>query len=485
MAITAVKIHPAIGIARVGNSPDKFFIGPERLWDPPDPAGGFKDVRHRVKRQAARFRLYAHHDDGTVTELTSGDTDIAWTVHVANRKAIAHNPGVPAAVMTIDPGARTLAGPGQHVAFDGGRVHFPGHAEVSVPLGEARTDDDGHLLVLGGFGTSASPGNAPIPSQFGNAGWFDDVSDGPVTAHVRVRTTGEEFDAAGAWVLVAPPKFAPQIDSVITLYDTLFQKCVAWGWLTAPGTPSYTADIHPILERARTTSAVMNTAHAHTWPDPVYAPLDRQSIFDRLKVPDGGGGGDMPRLESGKLTATQYTAMKAWRDDDFTRDWAGPPAPSANLTPAELDRAALTACVGAVLFPGIEAGGANVVPITNRAKYVGAADPMRLDHTTLAPGAVTEFMSLPWQADFKKCDRGWWPVPRPNDVLPRGSHTRLAWDRDVADFLAMTTEWHTLGFVVRQGNEYVEVDRRERTPGPARGTSTALSGTAPVDSRGR
>jgi hypothetical protein len=456
MTITAVKIHPAIGIARVGNSPDGFFFGPERLWAPPDPVGGFKDARSRVKRQAARFRLFAYHDDGTATELTAADTDIAWTVHVANRKAITRNPNL--ADMLIDSGAHPLAGPGRRAAFDGGRIRFPGHAAVDVPLGEARTDDDGHLVVLGGFGTSDSPGNAPITNFLDNAGWFDDVSDGPVTAHVRVRSTGQEFDAAGAWVIVAPPKFAPQIDSVITLYDVLVQLGASQTWLTSPATPSYTHDIHPILERARTTSAVMHTGTAHAWPEPVYAPDERERIFRKLRDP-AGGGGTMPLLESGELTGVQYAVMKAWRDDDFVRDWTGPPVPSTRLTPEELDRAALTACVGDTLFPGVEAGGINDAPIADPRKYLGPADPMRLDHTRLAPGAVTEFMPLPWQADYQNCGDQWWPVPRPNQVVQPGTNARLPWDRDVNDFLTMATAWHTLGFVVRQGNEYVEVRR--------------------------
>ena len=29
MTISSIKIHPAIGIARLGNSPYEFFIGPE------------------------------------------------------------------------------------------------------------------------------------------------------------------------------------------------------------------------------------------------------------------------------------------------------------------------------------------------------------------------------------------------------------------------------------------------------------------------
>jgi L-Lysine epsilon oxidase N-terminal len=76
-----------------------------------------------------------------------------------NKKAVTRNPGSPAGSMTIDPGARTLEGPDQREVFDTGQITFPGAAAVTVPLGEVRTDDDGHLLVLGGFGTSASPTN--------------------------------------------------------------------------------------------------------------------------------------------------------------------------------------------------------------------------------------------------------------------------------------------------------------------------------------
>ena len=83
---TTYRIHPAIGIARVGNS-SAFFIGPERLGERPEPAGGFKDEQCRVKRQAARFRIFAHHDDGTFEEVTDATADITWTVHLVNKKA--------------------------------------------------------------------------------------------------------------------------------------------------------------------------------------------------------------------------------------------------------------------------------------------------------------------------------------------------------------------------------------------------------------
>lgn len=152
---TVYKIHPAIGIARVGNSPDEFFIGPERIGEHPNPQGGFKDAQCRVKRQAARFHIYAHHDDGTVEEITDAEADITWTAHLVNKKAA--NPGrgntESAADLTIDPGARTLNGPDQHKLFDTGTIKFSGVSAVTVPLGEVRSDDQNRLLV---FGASAS-----------------------------------------------------------------------------------------------------------------------------------------------------------------------------------------------------------------------------------------------------------------------------------------------------------------------------------------
>lgn len=462
MAITSVKIHPAIGVARLGNSPDDFFIGPEKLWDPPDPPGGFKDAQCRVKRQAARFRIYAYHDTGAVEELTAADAEINWTVHLANKKAVTRNSGS-AGDLTIDPGPRTLGGPNQRAEFDDGQITLPGSSAVTVPLGEIRTDDDGHLLVLGGFGKSASPTGQTITSFLNNAGWYDDISDGPVTAHVKIDATGDEFDASGAWAVVAPPKFAPQIENVVTLYDRVFQMTVDQGWLSGPATPSYTEDVFPILERARTSRWVFNVwGSAHTWADPVQATSQRQAIFDRLAIP-GGGGGDMPRLNQATLTATQFEVMKDWKDGTYTQDWAGPPTPSGQVTASELDIAALTACVGEAFYPGIEAGGIAAIPIIDASNYIGASDPLRLDHTQVGPGDISEYMALPWQADFYACGYQWWPVPRPNDVFPQGSSTRESWNRDVGSYQEMVDEWHTLGFIVRQGNQFVEVDRCDTT----------------------
>jgi hypothetical protein len=40
---TSYKIYPTIGIARVGNSPDAMFIGPEAPGIVPDADGSYRD----------------------------------------------------------------------------------------------------------------------------------------------------------------------------------------------------------------------------------------------------------------------------------------------------------------------------------------------------------------------------------------------------------------------------------------------------------
>ena len=456
--ITLVKIHPAIGIARLGNSPTDFFIGPEIPLDHTPPPGGYKDASCRVKRQAARFRLFGYDSGGNlVQELTSADAEISWTVHLCNKKAStpARNSGVTGADragLVIDPGARTLNGPSQSAQFDNGTFKIPSQPALTVPLGEARTDVDGRLLVLGGFGTSKSSPNGPLNGDFlNNDNWCDDVSDGPVSATVTLKSDGSTPAVLGAWVICPPPKFAPPLDSVITLYDRLFDLFVSQGSLDAPATPSYTNDIYPILNRA-TQAAFVNQGAAghHGFTHPVISASARNMIFNKLK----GSGGDMPDLNQAQLTATQKLLMEAWNANNFTNDWAGVPSPGNTVTPPGMDRAALEACVGMAFFPGIEAGGIAAAPIVDPTLYLA---PFRLDPTRVSAGDITANMACPWQADFSACGSNWWPVPRPNQAIQQGSGAYQEWWTGNGD--SMVTDWSTLGFVVQQGNSYVEVER--------------------------
>src|SRR5207253_11466490 len=145
----------------------------------------------------------------------------------------------------------------------------------------------------------------------------------------------------------------------ITLYDRLLQAMVDGGLLTAPAVTSYTNDVYPILQRARDTGWVDRTFGSHTWADPITGDPLRNAIFNKLKAP-GGGGGNMPKINDSstlddRLTAIQYAHMQRWKDNNFTNDWTGAPAPQGNISPGGLDGAALEACVGGAFYPGIEA----------------------------------------------------------------------------------------------------------------------------------
>lgn len=486
--IFSIKIHPAIGIARLGNSPKGFFIGPEKPGVHSRPPGGYRDAQRRIKRQAARFRLFGYDKNGKlVREITSADARIEWTVHLANRKAASKqfdglNPNAPLrnstvadrATLIIDPGARSLSGPNKVETFDIGE--FLG---TVVPLGEIRSDRKARLLVLGGFGHSASPTKPPRPltTFANNDGWHDDVSDGPVTATVTFKRGGKTFKAVGAWVIVGAPRYAPPLDNVITLYDVLLQVAVDKLGLRLPAKPSFTRHIYPLLLRAinmQWVSGMITSAHAHATLSAVIPPpasaSARLAIFNKMRDPATPGAdksepSDMPMIHSDfypaesnePLTRIQYEALKKWKDGDFINDWSGPPVPSRLITPKGLDRAGPESCVGGAFFPGIEASW------LLRDTYL-YSEPFRLDPTNLKPGDITKQMAVPWQADFNDCaqegDLAWWPVQRPDDVFPEAGGPQVPWTRNTVSSMSdMVKNWHRLGFIVKKGARYLETER--------------------------
>ncbi len=101
MSTTVYSIFPAIGIARVGNAPDEFYIGPESACGLPILPDGrpfnpahFRDQAGRLLRQAARFRVYRQTDHGPAEEVTlnsSNVVSIRWRVHVANKSRVGTN----------------------------------------------------------------------------------------------------------------------------------------------------------------------------------------------------------------------------------------------------------------------------------------------------------------------------------------------------------------------------------------------------------
>jgi hypothetical protein len=428
-----------------------------------------------VKRQAARFRLYGYDASGVATELTTAMADITWTVALGNRKASSagfpgggpprNNHAVDRSQLDILPPPGSLHGPSQLVRFNTGTITVwrtdLTSASATVDLGEARTDPEGRLLVLGGFGMSASPTGRPLHAVFDNDEWYDDISDGPVQATGTLTATGQTFTAEGAWVIIAPPKYAPPLINPITLWDRLFDFFVASGLLPAPTTTSFARDIYPILQSALDVEDVNQLAGGVH--NPYIVPADfpianaslRQIIFDALRKPPGisGVGGNMPKLKGGAtLTNTQYAHVQRWKDGVNTDNtW---PVGAPTITPTELDRAALFHCVGAAFAPGMEAGD---FLIGDPASY---SAPFRLNHATVRAGDVSARLALPWQTDFAACSNSWWPPNRPNQVRTTpGGAVSLDWDRNHAGGDKMVTDWPILGFVVEQSGERIEVER--------------------------
>jgi hypothetical protein len=422
-SVVAARIHPAIGIARVGNAepgedgPD-YFIGPQVPNRTPAPEGGYRDGRGRLKRQAAEFRIYGYDRDGKVVgELTDKIATIEWHVHVANKKAYWYNFDV-----ALDlPEAKSVRSPRRNAHIQGGEREKlkidPGPCDVSrnhpqasfdsgtffgkpVYLGEIRYSDHGRLLFLGGRGVSeaASP-EYSLTTFANNAGWHDDTSDGPVSATVRIGD--HEIPVYPAWVVTAPPNYAPDLVASQPLYDVILD---ALGWSVPPDqTPSFTRHILPIFQQF-VDSQWVNAGFAAQFgwhglvdfmrPDlierlaapPVrkpgvqadpYGALRRQ-IFSAFRDPDSREFkplqwpplyGDAfffqddppsPRVAFA-ITGTSYGYLKQWMQGAFIGDYkpgtamprsiADVPGP---LRPETLDHAALHFCVGGPFHPGCE-----------------------------------------------------------------------------------------------------------------------------------
>jgi len=413
-AIVSYAIYPGIGIARVGNSPDEYFIGPEAPGQVPQPPGGFKDAAGRIKRQAARFRIYGLNEAGeAVKEITADDAEITWRVHVANRKAGWYQflnamdlgkyamttaprnktiTGADRQKLIIDPGPRKISGrnvQGPQYQFDSGQ--FMG---TKVPLGELRTDEAGRLIFLGGFGHSASFDNKPATTFANNDGWHDDTSDGPVRAIVKIG--GKEIEAEPAMVAVTPPSYGQGLYGVVTMYDVVFDLFSRDARFGPPARvrPSFWRDIFPIFERLvdnqwvnSGVSFLFGTGSPSDLTEPdllyklsspaeEYKPL-RTSYFNWFRNPAdntapqqpeklppyyGDAFGDYSNLgmDDLALTQTQYNWLQHWADGDFDDDPSHRDRPSTldaypiAAQPHALDEANLESCLGGPFHPGIE-----------------------------------------------------------------------------------------------------------------------------------
>jgi L-Lysine epsilon oxidase N-terminal/L-lysine epsilon oxidase C-terminal domain len=520
-ARTEFRVYPSIGIARVGDCKDSFMIGPEAPGVVP--SGPFRGADKGLKPQAARFRIYkveidANENETVVEEIIAGkDTKIEWSASLANRKAGGlfisdtlarvpnprpRNKGLDRKKLVIAANG-SVTGSGTRGPVLSGAIEFAkprarGKIVRDIVLATLQTDEAGRLLVVGGPGKSGSPRDAPIGSFSDNDGWFDSVSDGPVSATLHIR--GQAQPVVPAWVVVTVPRYAPGIYGIVTWYDQAVSmaRTNTEGRFDPPRTTSFTRDIYPILKRADALSGVHGIAHANGQLRPLSdaarlaefaTPSKRAAVLSKL-APIGTDAkgfenlppGLMPRLFSGAnpdpgdpvftfvaLTRYQMGHIENWVHGNFDADWPGSePVPTAfeKIPVARqawaLCEAALETCVGGPFFPGIE-GTYDIARVATYHPQSHLRREFRINPAHPA-GFLTEKMALPWQADFADCGNFWWPSQRPDDVTRDGEKKR--WDEGIVGptkdgHLNMVNFWSRLGFVVSDAatDRFVEVDR--------------------------
>lgn len=437
--IKSIRIHPGIGIARLGDS-DEFYIGPEApgvVVDPggsngPGPNGGtYRDSGARLKRQAQRYRVYAydaHHK--VVAELTS-DSDlvqsIRWRVHVRNMKAAnfafqgaylfdpdkLRNPSIQPGMkpierdkLIIDPGVHTIAsGQAGPVIMKGdvftgiekgmlpGQLRFEGFtpkdpskevevtykAAKDIELGRLRLDSKGRLLFVPAPGkgecvttpkvalsnpsetvnppNGPEDGKNPLTNQFAYfnvPGWWDDTCGGEIDVTVTLKdgtvlSTRDNVESAtdegtrnphaGAWIVTAPPKFAPHMYHVVSILDRvyesfpeaypyakqktnfyrdvypLFAKAVNYGWVSAAAA-GVTPETKDVAHGPKQLGNLLNSAYMAALMDPgEKSKSTRQRVYDLMRHAPGKRG----RLVDSLMPPPPERPTR-WKDEEFKRD---------------------------------------------------------------------------------------------------------------------------------------------------------------------
>ncbi|MBF9000341.1 LodA/GoxA family CTQ-dependent oxidase [Vibrio nitrifigilis] len=414
--IVTAGIYPPIGVMRVGGSKD-YFIGPEV----PNPLPRTEDHAYRdeqglLKRQAAKFRIYGFNAAGkAVKELTMDNAKIVWHSHLANQKSSWYEFQIALDIPEAKNAAPSLlrnndVADRSKLLIDGGKQSVnarnakKGHEFVGyfmdqkVYLGEMHTDAQGRLLMLGGHGVSRNV-NGDIAITFANnSGWHDDISDGPVTAEVEYQ--GVQLQVDPAWVICAPPDYAPMQKSVRTMWDLMRSVAVNAGMLTRPERPSFKKDILPIFERMTNLQWVNagfaaafghNGAFNYTTPEwiarlgnPSLAYTEMRRTISNNFRRFGEPGADAPQLwpwlygdaisipttgserQHATLSELQLSFLEQWVKGDFIADYVDPEVCPHAAEPTDIDnvpvakqpdtltRAAMEFCLADAFHPGCE-----------------------------------------------------------------------------------------------------------------------------------
>lgn len=530
-------IHPAVGIARVGDSPEELYIAPEipgtfcapteiykvvlqstdkdkseihsfSKIDPPDYNYRDTSEEKRIRRQAARFKIFEYTPNAaaamkpenppiypTDQEITTLDLtrfDVTWQVKLSNLKSPMGNNEPEAISLKVDPTQELVR------LFDTPKLTDDDGTEQQLPrLGEIYTDTEGRLIVAGGAGEAKPVGGAdPIEGNTNVKlyGWFDDTSDGVVTATIKDKNTHEEFEALAARIVIAPPKFGGDVLPLVSLYDLMEEN----SGVSPPKEVSYTEHIFPILQKVILMQWVSQQAFvAHGNGTLIFdfwaklttgSPQEQQDLRKHLLElvenhhSDYGDGRlkafrGMPKLiahpDKGPfLTKRQIALFRGWAAQNIPEPVPTTlPRPTVSEhtylenvpvseQPQALDQAHMETISSRGYLPGVDVG---EIVESIVWKDENALVPRANINGKQTDGELTQTLATPWQVDIPHCGEKWWPTSYPSHVFRGTSSTPERYNEVIANYspapdasesrrlarLEGVTNWHNFGFVKR------------------------------------
>ena len=292
-----------------------------------------------------------------------------------------------------------------------------------------------------------------------------------MTASVSIN--GQSIPVKAAWVVTAPPNYAPNIVGWRTLYELLVDVYVQCGWIAMPEPVSFSKDILPVLRRlsnlqwvnkgfatmfgkgcpmdfedADFIAKLAQAPNVATKTDP-YIEL-RQVVFNCFRPTDtstfeprtwpwiyGDAFGSFSPTSPGNnlpLPSVQQALLRRWVEGNFLNDWNSATVAPKTLAdvplaeqPAMLTKAALHFCLADAFHPGCEMtwpmrhASVYEAPFRIRRRAPGPEPTYGSQLTqqialqpggplyAQGPGDISRWMALPWQGDTAFCRSGYDP----------------------------------------------------------------------------
>ncbi len=281
MDLIQFRVHPSVGMARIGPSQSWYFLGPEvprflqeqypNLRHSPQPlkhpASGllpavkpdtdcYRDTNEDLMPQAARFRVYAYlytpgdREPYQIFELTTALADIEWHVELANFKGV-KTVGSGLEIDPNTPGSKAMSTRDATAPTICQSTSSPGLPTLGWLKLETNTSNkpNGRLHVIGNEGAVKGTAFSEFPPTLYEDDWQDPAADGPVLATVELKpafttkfagyqylSQGEKdpvdlpadrkVTALPAWVVVNVPDYVPDMGHFVSLWDLALSQ--AW-----------------------------------------------------------------------------------------------------------------------------------------------------------------------------------------------------------------------------------------------------------------